>query len=77
MEMHQLRYFLAVVEEKNFTRAAEPCHVSQPSLSAQIIKLEDELGDRLFNRLGRRIELTIAGSYFEKRARNIAQKHRI
>lgn len=71
MEMHQLRYFLAVVEEKNFTRAAERCHVSQPSLSAQIIKLEDELGDRLFNRLGRRIELTMAGSYFEKRARNI------
>ena len=71
MEMHQLRYFLAVVEEKNFTRAAEHCHVSQPSLSAQIIKLEDELGDRLFNRLGRRIELTVAGSYFEKRARNI------
>ena len=71
MEMHQLRYFLAVVDEKNFTRAAERCHVSQPSLSAQIIKLEDELGDRLFNRLGRRIELTMAGSYFEKRARNI------
>jgi len=71
MEMHQLRYFLAVVEEKNFTRAAERCHVSQPSLSAQIIKLEDELGDRLFNRLGRRIELTMAGSFFEKRARNI------
>ena len=62
---------MAVLEEKNFTRAAERCHVSQPSLSTQIIKLEDELGDRLFNRLGRRIELTMAGSHFEKRAWNI------
>ncbi len=71
MEMHQLRYFVAVSEEENFTRAAERCNVSQPSLSTQIIKLEDELGDRLFNRLGRRVELTSAGSFFEKRARSI------
>lgn len=71
MEMHQLRYFVAVSEEENFTRAAERCNVSQPSLSAQIIKLEDELGDRLFNRLGRRVELTSAGRFFEKRARSI------
>ncbi len=71
MEMHQLRYFVAVVEEENFTRAAERSHVSQPSLSAQIIKLEDELGERLFNRLGRRVELTAAGRFFEKRARSI------
>jgi LysR family hydrogen peroxide-inducible transcriptional activator len=71
MEMHQLRYFLAVSEEQNFTRAAEKSFVSQPSLSAQIIKLEDELGNRLFNRLGRRVELTSAGKQFEKRARSI------
>ena len=71
MEMHQLRYFVAVAEEKNFTRAAERSFVSQPSLSAQIIKLEEELGDRLFNRLGRRVELTSAGAHFEKRARAI------
>jgi len=71
MEMHQLRYFVAVAEEENFTRAAEKCFVSQPSLSAQIIKLESELGARLFNRLGRRVELTSAGTFFEKRARSI------
>ncbi len=71
MELHQLRYFLAVADEGNFTKAAEKCFVSQPSLSGQIIKLEDELGRRLFNRLGRRSELTAAGRFLEKRARSI------
>jgi len=71
MEMHQLRYFIAVAEEQNFTRAAEKCHVSQPSLSTQIQKLEGELGNRLFDRLGRRVELTPVGTVFEKRARTI------
>jgi len=71
MELHQLRYFIAVAEEGNFTRAAEKSYVSQPSLSAQIIKLEDELGQKLFNRLGRRAELTHAGRFLEKRARTI------
>lgn len=71
MELHQLRYFLAVAEEGNFTRAAEKCFVSQPSLSAQIIKLEGELGQKLFNRLGRKAELTNAGRFLETRARTI------
>ena len=71
MELHQLRYFLAVAEEGNFTRAAEKVYVSQPSLSAQIIKLEGELGHKLFNRLGRRAELTQAGHFLEARARTI------
>ena len=71
MEMHQLRYFLAVAEEGNFTRAAAKSYVSQPSLSAQIIKLEDELGAKLFSRLSRRVELTEAGINFERRARRI------
>lgn len=71
MELHQLRYFLAVADEGNFTRAAESCFVSQPSLSAQIIKLEGELGEKLFNRLGRTVELTKAGDFLEQRARNI------
>lgn len=71
MELHQLRYFVAVAEEGNFTRAAEKCFVSQPSLSAQIIKLEGELGQKLFDRLGRRAELTQAGRFLEARARTI------
>jgi LysR family transcriptional regulator, hydrogen peroxide-inducible genes activator len=45
MEMHQLRYAVAVVRAGNFSRAAEQCYVSQPSLSQQILKLEEELGE--------------------------------
>ena len=50
MEMHQIRYFLAVARTLNFTQAADECHVSQPSLSRAIIKLEEELGGELFRR---------------------------
>lgn len=50
MEMHQIRYFLAVARERNFTRAAEQCHVSQPSLTRAIQKLEEEFGGLLFRR---------------------------
>src|SRR3982074_926257 len=55
MEIHQLRYFCAVAETSSFSRAAVQSHVSQPSLSQQILKLEDELGARLFDRLGRSV----------------------
>jgi len=71
MELHQLRYVLAVAETGNFTRAAERSFVAQPSLSQQIIKLEDELGHKLFHRLGRRAVLTEAGHSFLDRARRI------
>jgi LysR family transcriptional regulator, hydrogen peroxide-inducible genes activator len=71
MELHQLRYFVAVAETENFTRAAERSHVSQPSLSQQILKLEGEVGHKLFHRLGRRAVLTEAGVAFLERARRI------
>ncbi len=68
MELHQLRYFAAVAELGNFTRAAERCFVSQPSLSQQIIKLEHQLGCPLFERLGRTVKLTDAGHALYERA---------
>ncbi len=61
MEMHQLRYFLAVCETMNFTRAAERCHVAQPSLTRAIQKLEEELGGPLFRRERSRTHLTDLG----------------
>lgn len=71
MELHQLKYVLAVAETGNFTRAAERSFVAQPSLSQQIIKLEEELGHKLFHRLGRKAVLTEAGHAFLERARRI------
>ena len=71
MELHQLRYFVAVAETGNFGRAAARCRVSQPSLSQQVIKLEARLGRRLFDRLGRRIALTDAGAALLPRAKAI------
>lgn len=68
MEMHQLRYVVAVARARNFSRAAEQCHVSQPSLSQQIQKLEDELGERLFERTKREAKITAAGDAFLRRA---------
>ncbi len=50
MEMHQVRYFLAVAEKLNFTRAAEQCGVTQPALTRAIKSLEEELGGLLFHR---------------------------
>jgi DNA-binding transcriptional LysR family regulator len=61
MEMHQVRYFLAVCETLNFTRAAEICHVAQPSLTRAIQKLEDELGGPLFCRERNNTHLTPLG----------------
>jgi len=61
MEMHQIRYFLAVCGELNFTRAAEKCHVAQPSLTLAIKLLEDELGGPLFHRERARTHLSELG----------------
>jgi LysR family hydrogen peroxide-inducible transcriptional activator len=71
MELSQLRYVLAVAEAGNFTRAAARANIAQPSLSQQIIKLERELGNKLFHRLGRKAVLTEAGTAFVERARRI------
>jgi DNA-binding transcriptional LysR family regulator len=61
MEMHQIRYFLAVCDELNFTRAAEKCHVAQPSLTRAIKLLEEELGGPLFHRERARTHLSELG----------------
>src|SRR5262245_28144436 len=74
MEMHQLRYVVAVARTGNFSRAAEQCHVSQPSLSQQIQKLENELGERLFDRMKREARLTPHGEAFLRRAVRILEE---
>jgi LysR family hydrogen peroxide-inducible transcriptional activator len=73
MEMHQLRYFVAVAHTGSFSRAAEHCHVSQPSLSQQIQKLERSLRQKLFDRMGRRVMLTDAGRLLLERAEAILE----
>src|SRR4051812_39385226 len=61
MELHQLRYLVAVAEEGGFTRAAAREHVAQPGISAQVARLERELGQVLFDRTARGVRLTTAG----------------
>lgn len=74
MEIHQLRYFCAVSRHGTFTRAAEVEHVAQPSLSQQILKLEAELGARLFDRLPRSAKLTVFGKAFLPKAERILRQ---
>lgn len=69
MELQQMRYAVAVAEERNFTRAAERCHVVQSALSHQIKALERELGAALFVRSSRRVDVTPAGEAFLAAAR--------
>jgi LysR family cyn operon transcriptional activator len=61
MELRHLRYFVALAEELSFTRAAEKMHVTQSTLSHQIKQIEDEIGQRLFDRIGKRVVITDAG----------------
>ena len=69
MELRHLRYFVAIAEERSFTRAAERLWVAQPGLSTQIRRLETELGIKLFERHTRGVDLTSAGEVFLERAR--------
>lgn len=69
MELRQLCYFLKACELVNFTEAVSYLHISQDTLSQQIKQLEEELGILLFNRIGKRIEVTEAGDIFAKYAR--------
>ena len=61
MELRHLRYFVALAEEASFTRAARRTHVTQSTLSHQIRQIEDEIGQRLFDRIGKRVVITAAG----------------
>jgi len=77
IDLKQLKYFLAVAEEKSFSRAAERLHISQPPLSQQIMKLESELGVKLFARTTRTFELTVAGKALMNEASELLAKMRM
>lgn len=74
MNLRALEYLVALAEERNFSRAAEACYVSQPTLSTQLRKLEDELGVQLVERNPRSVMLTAAGEQVVTRARDILQQ---
>ncbi|ALP65123.1 LysR family transcriptional regulator [Paraburkholderia caribensis] len=74
MELRQLRYFVAVAEERNFTRAAERLNMTQPPLSRQIQQIEDMVGLALFERGARPLKLTEAGRVFYAQARRLLEE---
>jgi len=77
MELRQVDYVLAVVDEGSFTAGAAAIGVAQPSLSESIRRLERELGVRLFHRVGRRVGLTDAGRAFEGPARRLVREREL
>jgi DNA-binding transcriptional LysR family regulator len=76
MELRHLKYFIAVAEEKNFTRASERLFIAQPPLSRSIQQLEEELGVPLFERGSRPLKLTQAGEFFYAHAQELINKSR-
>lgn len=73
MDTRVIKYFLTVAQINNITRAAKQLHITQPTLSRQIMDLEKELGVTLFDRRQRRMELTQAGVVFQRRATTLLQ----
>ena len=73
MELRVLRYFLAVAREENITAAADALHITQPTLSKQLMELEAELGKKLLIRGNRKIKLTEDGMFLRKRAQEIIE----
>lgn len=73
MEIYQLQYFIKTAEVLHFTKAAELCFVTQSGLSQQIKKLEEELGMPLFKRIGKKVQLTEAGSVFLIHAKQVLE----
>ena len=74
MNLRDLKYIVAVAETRHFGKAAEHCFVSQPTLSGQIRKLEDELGIIIFERTNRSVEVTPAGAAILEHARLILEQ---
>lgn len=73
MDIRVLKYFLAIAQEENVTKAAELLHTTQPNISRQIAELEEELGKQLFVKNGRRFVLTEEGVFLRKRAKEIVE----
>ena len=73
MDIKQLEYFAAVVEEGNISSAAKKLHISQPPLSTQIQKLEEDVGCVLFERGSRKIQITEAGNMLYRRAKTLIE----
>ncbi len=71
MDIRDMNYFLQIAEYENISKAAEQLHISQPPLSRQLKKLEEELGVELFTRDNGRLQLTEAGYYFKERAQEV------
>ncbi len=71
MELRVLNYFLMVAREENITKAAQLLHVTQPTLSRQLMQLEEELGVKLFNRSNHSIVLTDEGMLLKRRAQEL------
>jgi len=71
MDFHQLEYVMAIAEEKSFSKAAKKLYISQPSLSQYIMRLEEQIGIKIFDRTTNPLILTFAGEKYLEAAKNI------